>query len=77
MMREIYRAKVGFHFVFPVQYSDITGISATEEELLDWWISGLPEEGCHTFEFGYDKDIGRCDISEMICECVEVIVYLP
>jgi hypothetical protein len=63
---------IGQHFVCPIEYGDVTGLSDDEEALLNQWLSDFPKA---VFVWSDDRVFTRCQITWMMGDCVEVKIY--
>jgi hypothetical protein len=61
------------HFVSPIEYGDMTGLTDHEEAQVNRWLGAYPNA---TFEWGDESEFARCDITGLMGNCVEVKVYL-
>lgn len=64
---------IGQHFVCPVEYGDMTGLSDEEEQMLDRWIAHYPSA---VFVWGEEDEFARCDVTGMMSRCIEVQIYM-
>lgn len=57
-------------FVTAFEYGDYTGVSDEEEHQIDEYLSNLPSP--HYFEYGSESFCGRCKVTGLMADCVEV-----
>lgn len=64
---------IGQHFVCPVEYGDMTGLSDHEEAQINQWLAHYPSA---VFDWGQEPEFARCDVTGMMSRCIEVKVYM-
>jgi hypothetical protein len=71
-MNLIEEAVIGQHFICPVEYGDVTGLTDHEEAQLNQWLGSYPGA---TFMWGEEDEFARCEVTGMMGKCVEVKIY--
>lgn len=64
---------IGQHFVCPIEYGDMTGLTDHEEAQLRQWLAHYPSA---TFVYKAETEFARCDVTGMMSSCVEVMIYM-
>lgn len=71
-LKLIEKATISQHYVCPVEYGDVTGLTDHEEAQLNQWLAHYPGA---TFVWGEETEFARCEITGMMGKCVEVLIY--
>lgn len=68
---------INAHFASALINGDYSGLEEHEGTLLDDWLEQHQMRGCHWDIVGDDTEFTRCEISDLMGDCVTARQYYP
>lgn len=68
---------IGSHFASALINSDYSGLEDHEETALNAWIDAHEERGAHWDIVGDDTEFARCEVTDLMGDCVTARQYYP